>query len=93
VLVPNEGGVISIAIVMEPEGCANQSWVVDLGSGSSWITTDQRSGMRHGGVALTIAPYVPTPGTINRVATINVAGTNVLISQPCRCAAFAARPR
>ena len=92
VLVAIEGGVISIAIVMEPEGCANQNWVVDVGNAGSWISTDQRSGVRHGGVLLTIAPFTPTPGTVNRVATVNVAGTGVLISQPCRCPAFAIRP-
>ena len=93
VLVPVEGGVISIAIVMEPEGCADQNWVVDIGNAASWISTDQRSGVRHGGVQLTIAPYTPIPGTINRSATVNVAGTGVVIWQPCRCPAFAIRPR
>ena len=92
VLAPLEGGTIGIAIVMEPEGCANQNWIVDLGNASSWISTDQRSGTRHGGIVLTIAPYTPTPNAINRVATINVAGTGVLVSQPCRCPAFAVRP-
>ena len=80
--VPLSGGFIGINMLMEPEVCANPDWVVDLGSAASWITSDQRTGTRHGGVLFTIAPYTPTTSAPRRTGTVTVAGVIITFIQP-----------